>query len=115
MRYLKSPIACSRPDQLPLQIKGLCSPYQVDWSIHSAEYIKCGYWNHPYLVISMVYPQLLRTTEVVVWRPRTFLVSIVVFIGRRCDIPYLSGGTISMKAVWRMLMYSTRVMTAAVG
>ena len=61
----------------------------------------------------MVCPQILRITEGVVCRPRIFLVSIVALICRRCDEPYSVGGTITMKAMWRMLMCSMRVMTAA--
>ena len=62
----------------------------------------------------LVYPQLLGTTEVVVCSPAISMVSIVAFTGCRCDEPYSVGGTITMKAVWRKLMwFSTRAMTAA--
>ena len=44
---------------------------------------------------------------------RIFLVSIVALICRRCDEPYSVGGTITMKAVRRMLMCPMRLMTAA--
>ena len=62
----------------------------------------------------MVDPQLLGATEGVVCSPATSMVSIVALTCCRCGEPYSVGGTITMKAVWRKLMwFSTRAMTAA--
>ena len=62
----------------------------------------------------MAYRQLFGTTKVVVCSPAISMVSIVALTCCRCDEPYSVGGTITMKAVWRKLMwFSTRAMTAA--
>ena len=48
---------------------------------------RCGYWVCLYLVISMVYPQLLGTTKVVVCSPAISMVSIVALTCCRCVEP----------------------------